>query len=536
MRKVLFAVLTLVMAVSVYADLQSVQVGGLIEIRGRWYHNAFETGGPAPQLRLNAMPGRVTGQTGNNVLSLMRYSEWGNDWHFVEQTTSVNVQANFTENVKAFIELYDFETWGAQDFRSNYVTGVDFRANTADDVEVLQAYIEMNEVFGQPLRLRVGRQIMQYGKDLNSFLFASKTSPTQRFSYDGIRATYKPIDKLSIDAWWMKLNEMGAVEEDGDVDFYGVYATYSGLEWLTISPFWAYIRDARKVNDTNLTWFGEQMEDFFGLDDYDVTNFHTVGIQAAGKAGRFDYALNFAYQWGNAGQLGSRFNKVIPFWGLAYGDDDADYDGLWGGDVTVGYTFDTKWNIRPYLQGVYYDGDDNRDVSFWEWLSPFSKPQASISFNRLFSDINYCPVINDNADMTNFWQVGGGVTMTPTEKLWVAVRAYNTWAVEPFDWPAYINVPAIRWWTVPVPSGRLPIAPNWSFWDTEGDTNLGFSLDTIIKYSYSADLTFLLYYGHLWPGDGLRDGVYTASYGTVMNGGLDDQGADYIFWWAILKF
>lgn len=543
MRKILCLVVGVVILSSAFADLQTVQVGGQIEVRGRWYHQAFETSvapriTPAPQLRIapGLLPRRVTGQTDllgrSQVLSLMRYKDWGSDFHFVEQTTSVNVAANFTDDVKAFIELYDFALWG-EDFRSNYLTGIDNRANTADDVEILQAYVEADKLFGQPLKLRVGRQVIQFGKDLSSFLLAGKTTPTQRFAYDAIRATYKPMDDLTVDAWWAKLAEMGTAEEDGDADFYGVYATYSGLEWLSISPFWLYIRDARKVNDTNGTYFQEWVEDLFDLDDYDHQAFHTVGVQASGKAGGFDYALNLAYQWGDAARMGQTFSMPVTFWNRIYGDDGAEYDGLWGGDVTVGYTFESKWNIRPYLQGVYYDGEDNRDVNFWEWLNPWRKPKASISFNRLFSDINYCPVINDNADLSNFWQVGGGVTMTPTEKLTVILRAYNTWTVEPFAWPAYINVPARRWW---IPTGRMPIAPGLSFWDEEGDDNLGFSVDTILKYAYSKDLTLFLYYGHLFTGDGLRDGAYTSFYGTMMNGGLDDQDADYVFWWAILKF
>ncbi len=536
MRKglaVLTVTLLVGMTLSAYGDLQNVRVGGVIEIRGRWYHNAFESPGPVPQLRIapDLIPGRATGQPG--VLSLFRYSDWGNDWSFAEQATSLNVAADFTNDVTAFIEFYSFDTWGS-DFRSDYVTGLDARANTADDIEVLQGYIEMRNVMDQPLRLRIGRQVLQFGRDLNCFLLAGKTTPTQRFAYDGIRATYTPTEKLSIDAWWMKLAENSPLEQDGDVDFYGLWATYKACDEFNVSGYALWIRDARKVNDTNNTFVWEWIEDWAGYDDYDVTNLTTLGTEMWGKTGGLDYRLNFAYQMGEASRMGSRFKLPVPFMnGFLYGDDEAEYDGLWGGDLTVGYTFESKWNIRPYLQGVYFDGEDNRDVSFWEYLNPLRKPEASVSFSRLFSDVNYCPVINDNADMSNFWQVGGGVTMTPTEKLWASVRAYNTWVVDPFDWPAYINVTARRWW---IPTGRMVIAPFLPFWDKESDDNLGFSLDTILKYSYSKDLTFFLYYGHLFAGDGLRDGAYMNGYGTIMNGGLDKKDADYVFWWAILNF
>jgi len=538
---ILVVAITVAMSVPAFAELQNVQVGGQIEFRGRWYHQAFETGRPTPQLRIlqQHLPNRPIGVPAwpaiappVGVLSWMRYDDQGNDWHFYERATSLNVAADFTDNVKAFIEFYDFDKWGT-DFRSNYLTGIDGAADTGDDVEVLQAYVDMDELFGAPLRLRIGRQVMQFRRDLDCFLLGGKTSPTQRFSYDGVRATYKATEDLTLDAWWMKLEERSPGEEDGDTDFYGLYGTYSGIEPLSISAYWLYIRDAQKVNDTNNTWIGERVEDILGIDDYPITQIHTVGLRFFGKSNQFDYNLEVAYQFGDAGKLGQMFQ--LPMWALSnvmYGDDDAEYDNM-ALDATLGYTFDTAWHIRPYISGCYFEGEDNRDISFWDWVNPFQRPEASVSFNRLFGDKNYCPVLNDNADMTNYWQVGGGVTMAPTEKLAWIVRAYNTWVDETFDWPAYLSVPKTRWW---IPTGRLLIAPPLSFWTKESDDNLGFSVDTILKYSYNSNLTFLLYYGHLFPGDGVRDGAYINWYGNMMNGGIDDNGADYVFWWTILKF
>lgn len=541
MRAILCLVAVFLIAGSVYAELQNVVVGGQIELRGRWYHNAFESGvgpaaGPTPTIRIapGQLPRRVTGQSvlgQSGVLSLFRYNDVGHDWSFYENATSLNVAADFTDNVAAFIEFYSFNTWGS-DFRSNYTTGVDVRG--AAEVELLQSYIEVNELFDQPVRLRVGRQVMQFGKDLNAFLLAGKSSPTQRFAYDGIRLTATPLENLTVDAWMMKLAETSPIEQDGDADFYGIHASYKCCDALTIAPFWYFIRDARRIADTNGGLVQEWVEDLVGLDDYPVTAFHTVGVESSGKYNAFDYSLRVAYQWGDAGRFGSLFNMPVTFMGnRIYGDDDAEYDN-WGMDAVIGYTFaDTAWKFRPYILGAYYQGEDDRDVSFLEWLNPFRTPKASVSFNRLFSDVNYAPVINDNADMTNFKIAQLGVTMKPTEKLMWQVRAYNVWADETFKWPAYVKVPRTTWWQ---PTGRLLIAPFFSFWDKDSSDNLGFTLDTVLKYDYSQDLTMFLYYGHLWTGDGLRDGAYINSYGNMFNGGLNDDGADYLFWWSILKF
>ena len=72
-----------------FAELQNVEVGGKLRIRG-------------------------------NMFSLE-----DNDASFVEQRTMLNVKADFTNEVSAFIELDSYDIWG-EDFRSNYLTGAGY--------------------------------------------------------------------------------------------------------------------------------------------------------------------------------------------------------------------------------------------------------------------------------------------------------------------------------------------------------------------------------------------------------------------------
>ncbi|MCX5769467.1 MAG: alginate export family protein [Candidatus Hydrogenedentes bacterium] len=533
MRTWLSVVVVLLLLGTAYAELQNVTVGGIIETRFRYILDSFNQGqvgfGPTPEIRGLAgwFPHRPIGDATaaqlrldpRNVISLLDWSKHTNTWAFAELATSVNVRADFTDEVTSFIEFYSFDIWG-QDFRSDYITGVDRRANTTDDVEVLQSYIETNNTFGLPVRLRIGRQCLQFGKN---FLIAEKTTPTQRFSFDAVRATYQQ-DKLTIDAWWSKLADNSPLEEDGDVDFYGVYGTYAFSDAVNASAYWLLVRDARAQFDTQGGWIQEWLEDVIGLDDYDPTTLHTVGGRLWGKFSGFDYNVDAAYQFGNASVTGVNF-KQPSLWGF-YGDDDAEYDGNWGADVEVGYTLDITWKPRLFLGGVYFSGEDNRDVSFLEWLNPLDKPQASVSFNRLFSDLNYAPVLQDNGEMSNFKQIRGGVTVTPTEKLWIMLRLQNMWANGTFDWPVNWRVGRFRW----------PLAPIFDFWTQESDDNMGFHADTIIRYTYNSNLTFIVYYGHLWAGDAVRDGNYVLGFGNQFHGGVAKEDADYTFFWSILKF
>jgi len=331
MRKslVLFiAAVMLVTAVPAFAELQNVTVGGSIRIRGNWYD-----------------------RDDVNTLS------------FVEQRTRLNVKADFTDEVGALIELDSYDVWG-EDFRSDYISGVDARARTTRDVEVYQAYIEANEMFGYPLRLRIGRQELALGSE---WLVGTNdvSSRYTGLSFDAIRLTYA-TDMVSVDALWAKLVERSPAEEDGDADLYGIYASYLGIEDVTIDAYWLFVRDAARVTGS--------------LDT------HTFGLRGAGTLGMLDFEAELAYQ--------------LCDWDDACGDDDWDN---WAANLEIGYTFDMNYTPRVFLGGAWFEGDDEDGV-FW----------------RLYSNWEYSQFL-DNTGLTNVWLGRAGVSMMPTETLTAAL-------------------------------------------------------------------------------------------------------------------
>ncbi|MCX5759478.1 MAG: alginate export family protein, partial [Candidatus Hydrogenedentes bacterium] len=385
----------------------------------------------------------------------------------------------------------------------NYLTGVASRVNTTNSsAVVLQSYIETTDTFGQPLTLRIGRQCLSFGK---KFLISDKTTPTQRISFDAVRATYTPTDKLTIDAWVSKLFEGSPAEEDGDVDFYGVYATYAESDAVNASLYYMLVRDGRsaasiyKKTPTPL-WLAGAADD-----TYEPNLLNTVGGRFWGAYEGFDYAAELAYQFGPADGEALSFASINGVVALP----NKHWDNI-GADVEVGYTFDCKWKPRLFLGGVYYqggeavlEGTDIRGNNLY-----MMKP----SFNRLFSDTNYCPAVQDNGDMTNFAQVRGGVIVNPLDKVSVMLRGQQLWVTE----------------TVPGSSD-----------------NIGTQLDTLVKYQYSKDLLVMFYYGHLFNGSSTKNGNFIHSYGNASDlgtmpvtvpqapGANDD--ADYMFWMLSLK-
>ncbi len=518
MRKVLgFLAILVGFTGAAYAELQNVDVGGELRIRARYWHNTYVNGPAGPsEIRIPDffVPRRPIGPFG--VTSRYDWSDDEPDYQIVEQRTRLNINADFTNEVSAFIELESYDLWG-EDFRSDYVTGADSRATTTNDVEVYQAYIEAADMFGYPLRLRLGRQELKMGK---GWLVDDITTAIWGRSFDAIRLTYS-TDALDVDAWYSKYLERGIAEQDGDVDFSGVYATYKGLDFLSVSAYWMWIRDGGSLNDTNFIAPIEWLEDIFGLDDYDVTNMHTVGARLWGQSGPVDYDLEVAYQFGNADAVGFGFKPVAQ----VYGDDGAEYDA-WAADLEVGYTIDMAWEPRLFIGGAYFEGEDNRDLTFWEFVNPFYRPDASVSFNRLFPGKPYSLVLEIGQDMSNFYQLRAGVTAHPTDALTAGLSVAYFGVDEPFDLPVTFNLGQFK----------VPVAPALSFWTEEADSEIGTSAHLWVQYDYSEDWYIKVGWEHLFTGDGLEDGSFHHRYGLEFSGGRGDDDADYVYMDTGLRF
>ncbi|MCL4218953.1 MAG: alginate export family protein, partial [Candidatus Hydrogenedentes bacterium] len=293
----------------------------------------------------------------------------------------------------------------------------------------------------------------------------------------------------------------------------------TALENITFDAYWMWVRDARSLNDTNFPWFVEWIEDWIGVDDYDVTSLHTVGLRAAGMVGALDFDVEAAYQFGDAGQVGFGFKPFL------YGDDDAEFDA-WGINAQVGYTFDMAWQPRPFLRYTFYEGEDNRGLSFWDWVNPFDRPKASVSFNRLFSNQMYNGYFDLQNDFSNGHVFMAGVVAHPTESLDLVVDVGYYLVDEPFSAPVTWNIG--KW--------RVPIAPFLPWWTEENDDEIGWTTDVVLTYHYSEDLVFMGHWSHLFPGDGLTDGNFNAANGLLFTGGTDDDSGDFFTAETRLRF
>lgn len=518
-RKLLMGCTVLCGVFPAMAELQQVEVGGSLRIYGNYYTDFYENGDPT-RLEGLSLFGRPIGAVGRNpvtgaIVSAIRAFDGGGSegLAWVEQRTALHVSAHFTDHARTFVEFDSISDWGT-DFRSNYITGGDGAGGA--DVDLYQAFIEADQIGGLPLRFRLGRQELKLGNEWlvgNQFWF----DPLTYLSFDGARLTFTP-EGLELDAFWMKLNENLRGFGDGDAELYGLYGTYTGLEHTEFNLYWLLVRDGAEFEDTNGLLGLELLEDFFGVDDYGTSTVHTLGARVAGTAGAVDYEAEIAYQFGEADAVGATF---APF---AYGDNDADY-GVWAGQFSLGYTFDSAWTPRVYVGAEYYGGEDNRERTLASFLNPFHQPEASLSFNRLFSSWEVDWFL-DGGNLSNVWILKGGISAAPTEKLDVGLDGIYFEALESFHTPVLARLG----------QNRIPINGPFPWNGREGDDDLGFETILWGSYAYSHDLTFEAGWAHFFTGDGLKDGSFVDQNGLAFFGGLDEDDGDYFYAGTTINF
>lgn len=428
MRKLVLGLSVALFAAGGTAELQEVRVGGSLSITG-WYYDY------------------------DSIETDAYYDHW----------IRLNVEAKFTDDVMAFIEFGSYDVWG-EDFRSDYLRGLDLRADSTDDLEGYQAYIEVANLWNTPLRLRVGRQELIFGSE---WLIGNNDTAPSVFglSFDAVRATWE-AETWSVDAVTAKLAERFGDFAGDDTDLYLIYGSCSAVENHVFDVYWMYVRDDRATIQ------------------YPV-DLHTVGVRAAGAFGSVDYEVEFAWQFGSVDNLPS----ANPF---GFGEADVDYDTP-GLTATVGYTFDVSWQPRPYVHFTWLSGGDP-DRSVWS-------NDRTLPFNRLFSDVAYSEFLC-STDLSNVWVYGAGLELQPTRCVVLDMKVSKLEVDEPNENPGLFV------------GKRL-------------DDDLGWEVSASAEYQYSEDLLFYVLYAHLFGEDGLA-GNYVVGSGLQPWDGRGDDDYDTV--------
>jgi hypothetical protein len=238
--------------------------------------------------------------------------------------TRLHATANPAEGVRAFLQLQDSRTSGSE-------AGV--AANTGN-VDLLHGYVDVLNLGGLPLDLRLGRWGLKYGDQrlISTLAWSNVTR-----AWDGGRLHLKG-DNWFVDTFATVTAEVADAKRDSI--FSGIYASHKGLANHTAD---LYLLSREFGNNTTTSELGTMGN----------TSDRTLGTRFKGKAGPADYSGEAAWQFGR------RAGDTVRAWAAA---------------ANGGLTAQVPWTPRAGFEYTYASGDgnpaDGRDNTFHP-LFPF---------------------------------------------------------------------------------------------------------------------------------------------------------------------
>lgn len=190
--------------------------------------------------------------------------------------TRLNAAFEPTDRVEVFVQIQDSRLFG----EGNPSLARGTMDPSAGQLDLHQAYFQVDGLFNTALSLKVGRQELIYG---NQRLVGAVGWSNVGRTFDAGRLAYEG-DRGSIDFFAARLVETPG-EDRGSQNFYGLYSTWTVADGHTLDAF------ALLDNDTNDVT-GEGGEPVNRLIRF------TPGVALRGTQARFSYELEAAYQTG----------------------------------------------------------------------------------------------------------------------------------------------------------------------------------------------------------------------------------------------
>lgn len=280
------------------------------------------------------------------------------------QRTRLNIAADVVKNTKVFISLQDSRSWGEE--ATTISTG-----NEGQSVDLSQGYFQIDKLGGQPLSLKVGRQLLAYG-DQRLIGHLEWANSGRRF--DAVKLMYD-TKAFSLDFWSAKVGEPGAssvaatAANDKDSCFRGLYATVKTIPSNTL--------DLYLLQDKN---------------DLTKRDVYTYGARIAGKVSSFDYAGELALQTGDNA--------------LNVSQDSHAYA------LKAGYTIPSAMNLRIGAEYDYATGNKG-DAT------------ATEAFQNLYPTNHYLYGFTDDIGWSNISAFSVSLSIKPTKDLWLGAEYWD---------------------------------------------------------------------------------------------------------------
>ncbi len=186
------------------------------------------------------------------------------------QRVRLTTDAKATDDTSVKITLQDTRNWGSTG------NSTDSGTNTVD---LHESYLNVKDIFGSPISLRVGRQELAYGGER---LISPGDWSNNARSFDAIKFMYSTAG-VNVDVFTSKITEGSAsltTGTDDDHDFSGVYATFKNL--IPNNSLDLYLL----YNNNNVALATPQ-------------SLYTVGARLKGSVAGVDYVAELPYQTGD---------------------------------------------------------------------------------------------------------------------------------------------------------------------------------------------------------------------------------------------
>lgn len=305
----------------------------------------------------------------------------------------LGVKGEFSDNVSGYVEVQNFGAFGdsfpyainspdtpvPQNLRLNVVT---------NDVQLYQAYFNLDDIGGSNVSLRVGRQEHTLGNELHM----GDADFYNGLSFDGVRLTLD-YEMTDVDIFYYNVAERNVpfgslltpnIPINGgsdDVTFTGVTLDFSiGDSGQAIEPYILYYKDAN-----------EGFNPLTGMPKYSTWTIGALWDRPPSEDSAFDWSLEAAFQSGEAGttDLDVGGSLIEGWFGFSFGGGSRVHiGGLTQSDDSAGggaNAFDFFVPLFPDLHANNRLGDSDLIANFG--VNPFVL--NSFSTNTFHNITNY---------------------------------------------------------------------------------------------------------------------------------------------------
>ncbi|NUO79979.1 alginate export family protein [candidate division KSB1 bacterium] len=279
----------------------------------------------------------------------------------------------FEHGLKVFVQLQDSRLWGEEGSSLNALNNVDLH----------QAYLQIDKPAALPFDIRLGRQPLSFGSE----------RLLGKYDWHNIGRAFNALNvqwgsaQQQLNFWLAQVRDHTAPTVARNQEFAGAYFTSQRLLPFTLEAYWLLLYDARNFESiANPATPGRQDEPSETLD------VHTLGLRLSRAR---DRGLQFDFE--GAYQFGGRGFQSIRAYGLA---------------LEASYTLASKW--RPSLRAGYVLGSGDEQVD----------DNRSETFSNLFPNAHGFLGAMDYASWSNISAPYAGLSFVPKEKLAFGIDYY----------------------------------------------------------------------------------------------------------------